>query len=630
MPVPVFCWIIEKIYKKEGIVLKDVDSISMREKVASFYLYFISFLGLITITISLLEIKIPSHLTILVLLVLFMGITEYFPVRFWRGVSSLSFPIIYSMLLLFGTHITALALVFVTLIIHLLRRSPMERMLFNSTQHALSLVLAEWFSSKCMVWFSSVINMEVLYENLLFLLLFSIFFCFFNNLFYDLLMVLLPQTYSIHRWNQKNISVFFCESFCLFYAVLIHILDSQYSLELKGIIVLFFFFPLVAISIISSFSARIRMEKERLYEFFLITTEISRGLSGGNLQHIKKSLKGFLGIQAYVLWTKDEGEWNIQLRDGKLKNDITDYSDEKGEFCKITENTVFNNWKVGTAPGDGVFEDVIRSLVYFPLIVNNELIGMFVAGKSRGAGFFPEDVQLLATFSNQLANIVKTRILISEQEKRMILEERNRIAREIHDGIAQALAGVIFQLESAQKKYHDKPIDMQQVVEKSIKDLRESLGEVRYSIYALKPYPTQQLGLKQAIASKIKSLKQEYELDITYHERGHSRALSFSKERVIFDTLQESLQNIVKHAQAEEIDVLLSYQSEHVLLKVKDNGVGFSLFESMVKTKHEPHYGILHMNEQAEQLGATLQIDSSLGKGTEITLLIPDSQTRGA
>ncbi|MDR4241337.1 sensor histidine kinase, partial [Bacillus mycoides] len=85
------------------------------------------------------------------------------------------------------------------------------------------------------------------------------------------------------------------------------------------------------------------------------------------------------------------------------------------------------------------------------------------------------------------------------------------------------------QLETAQKKYRDKTMDKQQIVEKSIKDLRGSLGKVRYSIYALKPYPTQQLGLKQGIASKIKSLKQEYELDITYHERGHARELSFSK-----------------------------------------------------------------------------------------------------
>ncbi|MGG0730893.1 GAF domain-containing sensor histidine kinase [Bacillus paramycoides] len=610
--------------------MKDVNSISMREKVASFYLYFISFLGLITITISLLEIKIPSHPTILILLLIFMGIAEYFPVRFWRGTSSLTFPIIYAMSWQFGIHITIITIVFVTLIIHLHRRSPVQRMLFNSTQHALSLILAEWFLNKCLSLLISGMDMSALYENLISLLLFCVFFCFFNNRFYDLLMVLLPQPYSIHQWYKKAVTVVLCETFGVSYAALMHVLISTYSVEINEITVLFFFFPLVAISVISSFSVRIRMEKERLYELFLITTEISRGLTGGNLKHIKQALKGFFGIQAYVIWTKDDGNWNLLLKDGKVQLDISDHSDKNEAFEEISKNLVFNDWKTGMAPGDEIFDDVIRSLVYFPLIVNDELVGMFVAGKSRNAGFFPEDVQSLATFSNQLANVVKTRILISEQEKRMILEERNRIAREIHDGIAQTLAGVIFQLESAKKKYRDKPTDMQQVVEKSIKDLRGSLGEVRYSIYALKPYPTQQLGLKQAIASKIKSLKQEYELDITYHERGNSRALSFSKERVIFDTLQESLQNIVKHAQAEKIHVLLSYQSEHVLLKVKDNGVGFSLFESMVKTKREPHYGILHMNEQAEQLGATLQIDSSVGKGTEITLLIPDSQTRGA
>ncbi|MBC6973807.1 sensor histidine kinase [Bacillus sp. Xin] len=610
--------------------MKDVDSISMREKVASYYLYFISFLGLITITISLLEIKIPSHPTILILLLIFMGIAEYFPVRFWRGTSSLTFPIIYAMSWQFGIHITIIAIVFVTLIIHLHRRSPVQRMLFNSTQHALSLILAEWFSNECLSLLISSMDMSFLYEQLIYLLLFCVFFCFFNNRFYDLLMVLLPQPYSIHQWYKKTTTVFLCETFGLCYAALMHFLVSAYSVEINEITVLFFFFPLVAISVISSFSVRIRIEKERLYELFLITTEISRGLTGGNLKHIKQALKGFFGIQAYVIWTKDDGNWNLLLKDGEVHPDFSDHSDIHREFEEISKNLVFNDWKTGMAPGDDVFDDVIRSLVYFPLIVNDELVGMFVAGKSRNAGFFPEDVQSLATFSNQLANVVKTRILISEQEKRMILEERNRIAREIHDGIAQALAGVIFQLESAQKKYRDKPIEMQEVVEKSIKKLRGSLGEVRYSIYALKPYPTQQLGLKQAIASKIKSVKQEYEIDITYHERGHSRTISFSKERVLFDTFQESLQNIVKHAQAEKVDVLLSYQREHVLLKVKDNGIGFSLFESMVKTKCEPHYGILHMNEQAEQLGATLQIDSSVGKGTEITLLIPDSQTRGA
>lgn len=160
--------------------MKAVNSIFMREKIASSYLYFISFLGLITITItiSLLEIKIPSHPTILILLLIFMGIAEYFPVRFWRGTSSLTFPIIYAMSWQFGIHITIISIVLVTLIIHLHRRSPIQRMLFNSTQHALSLILAEWFSNKCMSLLINKIDISVLYGNLISLLLFCVFFVF--------------------------------------------------------------------------------------------------------------------------------------------------------------------------------------------------------------------------------------------------------------------------------------------------------------------------------------------------------------------------------------------------------------------------------------------------------------------
>ena len=93
------------------------------------------------------------------------------------------------------------------------------------------------------------------------------------------------------------------------------------------ITVLFFFFPLVAICIISSFVRQIRVEKERLYKLFSITTELSHGLSAGNLQQMKQSLKGFLGIQAYVLWAKDEGNWTLLLKDGKVRRDISNYSD---------------------------------------------------------------------------------------------------------------------------------------------------------------------------------------------------------------------------------------------------------------------------------------------------------------
>jgi two-component system, NarL family, sensor histidine kinase DegS len=95
-------------------------------------------------------------------------------------------------------------------------------------------------------------------------------------------------------------------------------------------------------------------------------------------------------------------------------------------------------------------------------------------------------------------------------------------------------------------------------------------------------------------------------------------------EKVLFETFQECLQNVVKHSRAEHVDILLSYQAKHVLLRVKDDGLGFSLMDAMIKAKHEPHYGILTMNEQAKKLGATLHIETSIGKGTEIKLIIPN------
>ncbi|MFJ7936305.1 GAF domain-containing sensor histidine kinase [Sporosarcina sp. NPDC096371] len=605
--------------------MKNSKSISMRERVSSFYIYSICFLGLLAFIASLVMSEVPSIPLVFVLLALFMGVVEYFPIRISRGGITLSLTLVYPIIWEFGIHLAVIACVCAMVITHSLRRLAMQRTLFNAGQFAICLVLADWFANKTLFMFG--MNLPFLYEGLISLFVFSVFFCLFNALFFDLLMVLLPQPYPLEQWHMKNMIAFFSTSFCLLYAALIYLLEHQYDGKMGGIATLFFFFPLVAICILSSFSRQIRIEKERLYELFSITTEFSQGLSAGNLQQMKQTLNGFLGIQAYALWTNDEGDWSLLLKDGAVYPNCPSASGAQPDFESISKNFVIPDWKTGMAPGDEVFENVIRSLVYLPLIVNHELVGMFVAGKSRAASFIPEDIQSLATFSNQLGGLLKTQSLIFEQEKRIILEERNRLAREIHDGIAQVLAGVIFQMESAQKQSANPSGNLNQVVDKSIKKLRESLGDVRYSIYALKPYPTQRLGLKQAIADKVQTVKQEYDLDITYHEKGRSRTLNISIERAIFDTVQETLQNITKHAKADKVDVLLSYQREHVLLKVKDNGIGFSLFESMIKTKHEPHYGILHMNEQAEQLGATLQIDSSVGKGTVITLLIPDSET---
>lgn len=127
----------------------------MRERVASFYIYSISFLGVIAVIISLFLSEMPSNLILLLLLIMFMGITEYFPIRIWRGGITLSLTLIYTMNWQFGIHITVVSCVCAMLCIQLLRRLPMQRTLFNCAQLALSIILTEWLSSECLSLFIS-------------------------------------------------------------------------------------------------------------------------------------------------------------------------------------------------------------------------------------------------------------------------------------------------------------------------------------------------------------------------------------------------------------------------------------------------------------------------------------------
>ncbi|MBW9234284.1 GAF domain-containing protein, partial [Leptospira santarosai] len=153
-------------------------------------------------------------------------------------------------------------------------------------------------------------------------------------------------------------------------------------------------------------------------------------------------------------------------------------------------------------PALSIFNAEIRTLLYTPLILDDEVVGLFIFGRSRTNSFQEEDIQAAATIANQLAVLIKTKMLIEEQEKTIILEERNRIAREIHDGVAQSLAGAVMKLETAERKFSKMPEDSLRLMHESKEKLRQSLKEVRESIYALRPYPTERIGLKAALAAR--------------------------------------------------------------------------------------------------------------------------------
>lgn len=562
-------------------------------------------------------------------LVIFLFIVEYYPMPVMRGSSVISFPLVYTIFIMNGIGYSVVAYALVVFLVNVLKRRPLRIILFNPAQLIISFVTAYLLAS----WLISLFQMNSFSTVIQSIILFSLIilpFYVINNLIVDLVLLLRPQPYTIEIWKQKSFQELISFFISYGYLILFFILGSQNRGEIDVVSFFFFFSPLVAFALLSSIIVRLRKEKARLKALFNISTELNKKIPTEEwLSFLENNLEKFIDVDAWNLWIKENGKWQLKFASGLSNNYLDKLDGVKAILSTIQELTIFHDAKKDGGPASAIFDSKVRTLLYAPLILDEEVVGLFIFGRSRTQSFNEEDIQPAATIANQLAVLIKTKMLITEQEKAIILEERNRIAREIHDGVAQSLAGAVMKLETAERKFHIMPEDSLKLILESKEKLRHSLKAVRESIYELRPYPTERIGLQSAIESRIKSIQKENSVEIELVIRGHEFPLSSMAEKIMFDIFQESIQNAIKHSQAKKIEVLVSYQKEHALLKVKDEGLGFSLFQAMLKARNEQHFGILQMNEAAEKIHATLQIDSREGTGTEITLTVPKMGIEG-
>jgi signal transduction histidine kinase len=579
---------------------------------------------------GLLKLREPNEWMILGLLFTFLLIVELFPLPVWKGTITISYPLVYAIYVMEGLSYSIITYGLVVCVVNLLKKRPLRIVFFNPALLIVSFYFAYLLGNSLFSNFSMEGNSKVLVGIIHFTSIMVPFYVM-NNLIVDLLLIIRPQTYSLQDWSQKTrqeVNSFFISFFYLFF---FHLFGNQNRGEIDAIAFFFFFSPLVCFALMGSIIANLKREKAKIKALFSISSELNKKMADSDwLDFLKDNLKEFIDVDAWVLLKKDTEGWKLKFAVGLADENIF-LSDERIHgFNEIKSLVVYPNTKEAGGPAKGLLDPDIRSLLYAPLMLENEVMGLFIFGRSRTKSFIEEDKQAAATLANQLAVLIKTRRLIAEQEKRLILEERNRIARDIHDGVAQSLAGAIMNLDTANRKFDKTPDESRQIMRESTVKLRKCLKEVRESIYALRPYPTEREGLLSAMATKISAIQKEASVPIKLETRGPEFQLSPMVEKIIFDIFKESTQNALKHAEATRIDILISYQKEHVLLKVKDNGNGFSLFQAMIKARNHPHFGILQMNEAAERIQASLQVDSKEGAGTEITLTVPRMGIEGA
>ena len=223
-------------------------------------------------------------------------------------------------------------------------------------------------------------------------------------------------------------------------------------------------------------------------------------------------------------------------------------------------------------------------------------------------GALTDDLNIMA---EQLENLMDRRQELS------IMEERNRLARDLHDSVKQQAFAASAQLGAAKAHLHDKPetaFDHLVEAELLVGKVRQELTEL---IQELRPVEIKGKGLVSTIEDYVNDWRRRNGIDISVETWGES-SLPIDVEKSIFRIVQEALANVLWHSQADQVDIVLDYRPDVLILMIRDNGKGF------VHQKNQGDgMGLKSMSERADLIGGDLVINSKPGQGTNITLRVP-------
>lgn len=273
-----------------------------------------------------------------------------------------------------------------------------------------------------------------------------------------------------------------------------------------------------------------------------------------------------------------------------------------------------------------------HSCAVFPLMFGGELLGLLTL-LSRNQSFFTDEHQLLIqSYANLAAVAIQNARLVEEVRRtnrqlhalsqRLIKaqeEERLHLSRELHDEFGQLLAALTVQLGLLERDA-DKP----EVVRERIRALKQATREIQDQLHRLairlRPASLDHLGLVRALEQYVQEFRRQYNIDVEFEAVGmQDTRLPEDVETAIFRIVQESLTNVVLHAQATHVDVLLSLRDNRIVATIEDDGVGFTPTPAAL----EGHLGIFGMRERVEMLGGKFVLESAPGKGTTISVEVP-------
>jgi signal transduction histidine kinase len=259
-------------------------------------------------------------------------------------------------------------------------------------------------------------------------------------------------------------------------------------------------------------------------------------------------------------------------------------------------------------------------IIYLAVVAFQTLavsVGMYAGAKVMEIA--EERREVLAELEDAMAvNAGLQAQLVAQAREAGVLDERQRMAREIHDTIAQGLTGVITQLEAVNHSRGEED-EMQRHLDSASQLARESLAEARRSVQAILPGQLVGSRLPEALTDVASRWTELNEVVVEVHTEGERRPLRPEIEVTMLRAAQEGLANIARHAHASRVDLTLAFMDESVALDIRDNGSGFDPSRPTGDTS----YGLSSMRQRVEHVDGEMRIESASGEGTAISLVVP-------
>jgi two-component system NarL family sensor kinase len=263
--------------------------------------------------------------------------------------------------------------------------------------------------------------------------------------------------------------------------------------------------------------------------------------------------------------------------------------------------------------------DGLRYHASTPLYHHDRRIGVLNVVSRDWRQLSPDDLRLLNTVGDLLSIAIERAQLFARSAQLGAVEERNRLAREIHDTLAQSFAGLALHLETIDALLDAGKFDSARtIVHKALIVARRSMDEARRSVLDLRAAPLEGRSLSEAVSGLLNEYAEEWGWKATFETVGGSVPLPIRVSAGLYRMAQEALTNIAQHARATQVCLRLVVQPDQIDLLIEDDGCGFD-------TDQIPpdHFGLVGLNERARLLGGQLVICSDPGVGTQLRVTVP-------